>query len=324
MVVCSSLVVLLIAVQPPTPVPPTGSAAPVRLVLGTTGEAVPFNVLIDELLRRDVVMLGEEHDNTPGHRFFAELIAALHRVRPDMVISMEQFERDTQGVVDDYLRGRIGEAEFLKHSRPWKNYASDYKPQIELAKQYKLDVIAGNIPRPVASKFVSSENPIVAFKPSMVSAPQDRYWDLFKEAMKVHPNSGPTPSLEGMYRAQCAKDDAMAESIAEYLAGRPHRRPLVVHRCGNFHCDYGLGTVSRLLQRSPLLQVSIVSMASTPNMDKPDLTKHLRKAHYLVLVPEMPKKPEAKPKPAPSPHKAPEKSPAPPAKSTPAPPKIVT
>jgi uncharacterized iron-regulated protein len=309
-----------------TPPSPIGSAAPtVRLVDGTTGQDVALNVVIDELRRRDVVALGEEHDNSPGHRFFADLIAALHRVRPDLAISMEQFERDTQGVVDDYLHGRIDEATFLKHSRPWKNYASDYKPQIELAKKHRLDVIAGNIPRPVASKYVSSENPIAAFRPSMVSAPQDRYWDLFKDTMKAHPGMSGGPSLEGMYRAQCAKDDAMAESIAEYLASRPHRKPLVVHRCGNFHCDYGLGTVSRLLQRSPLLQVSIVSMASVPDVTKPDLTKHLRKAHYLLVTPQMPKPtPPTVPKPAPSPHKAPENAPSPPAKSTPAPPKIAT
>jgi uncharacterized iron-regulated protein len=303
----SSLISLVLFLQLPTS--PTGSAATaVRLIHGTTGEDVPFNVLIDELRRRDVVVLGEEHDNTPGHRYCAEIIAALQRVRPDLAISMEQFERDTQGVVNDYLSGRISESEFLKHSRPWKNYPADYKPQIELAKLNKLDVIAGNIPRPVASKYVSSENPISAFKPRMTSAPLDRYWDLFKETMKGHPGMTGGPPVEGMYRAQCAKDDAMAESIAEYLEQRPHRKPLVVHRCGNFHCDYGLGTVARLLQRSPLLQVSIVSMAGVPDVAKPDLTKIMRKAHYVLLVPQPPKKPETPPT----------KTPAPPAKSTPA------
>jgi uncharacterized iron-regulated protein len=337
---CAAFAAVVLTFQDPfsfkdPPRPPSVSPTPrPQLVDGTTGAEVELKAVIDELRRRDVVVLGEDHDNTPGHRFFAEVIAALHRVRPDMVISMEQFERDTQGVVDDYLKGRIGEAEFLKHSRPWKNYAADYKPQIELAKQFKLDVIASNIPRPVASKYVSSENPIAAFKPSMVSAPQDRYWDLFKETMKEHPGSNGDPALVGMYRAQCAKDDAMAESIAEYLGSRPHRKPLVIHRCGKFHCDYGLGTVSRLLQRSPLLQVSIVSMASAPDLTKPDLTKHLKKAHYLVVVPEMPKKPEPKPdaKPAqktppkeePSPHKtvSPHKAPSSPAQSTTAPPKV--
>jgi hypothetical protein len=97
-----------------------------------------------------------------------------------------------------------------------------------------------------------------------------------------------------MYRAQCAKDDAMAEGIAEYLASRPNRTPLVVHRCGNFHCDYGLGTVARLHERAPLLQVAVVSMAAVPDVAKPDLAKHLRKAHYLLLVPQPLKKEEPK------------------------------
>jgi len=285
----------------------SGSTPAVRLVDGTTGVDVPFEGLIDELRRRDVVVFGEEHDNTPGHRYYAEVIAALHRVRPDLAISMEQFERDVQGVVTDYVRGRIPEAEFLKHARPWKNYAADYKPQIELAKQFQLDVIAANIPRPVAAKYVANENPSAPFKPRFTTAPSDRYYDLFKETMKQHPGMGAGgPPVEGMYRAQCAKDDAMAESIAEYFESHPHRKPLVVHRCGNFHCDYGLGTVARLLQRSPLLQVAVVSMTAVPDMTKPDLSKCLRKAHYLALVPPMPKKEEPK---------APTKASAPPAKS---------
>ena len=299
----------------------SGSTPAVRLVDGTTGVDVPFEGLIDELRRRDVVVFGEEHDNTPGHRYYAEVIAALHRVRPDLAISMEQFERDVQGVVTDYVRGRIPEAEFLKHARPWKNYAADYKPQIELAKQFQLDVIAANIPRPVAAKYVANENPSAPFKPRFTTAPSDRYYDLFKETMKQHPGMGAGgPPVEGMYRAQCAKDDAMAESIAEYLDSRPNRKPLVVHRCGNFHCEYGLGTVSRLLERSPLLRVAVVAMAATPDVGKPDLNKHLRKAHYLVVVPQPPKKEEPKPiGPAAKGGAAGAMKPASPAKSTPAP-----
>ena len=295
--VCAATVFL----QPPPG--PSVIPQPVRLVFGATGQDAPIDFVINDLRGKDVVVLGEEHDNTPGHRYFAEFIARLHRARPDLAISMEQFERDVQGVVNDYVSGRVDESVFLKHSRPWKNYASDYKPQIELAKKYRLDVIAGNIPRPVASRYVSSDNPIALFKPAMTTAPSDAYWVAFKETMKGHPGTPGGPTVEGMYRAQCAKDDAMAESIADYLASRPHRKPLVVHRCGNFHCDHGLGTVSRLLQRSPLSQVAVVSMASVANVDQPDLSKLLGKAHYLLIVPQMPKPP------------APPKTAAPPAKS---------
>jgi uncharacterized iron-regulated protein len=173
-----------------------------------------------------------------------------------------------------------------------------------------MDVLAANIPRPVAAKYVSSDNPIAPFKPRSTSAPQDRYWDLFKESMKQHPGmASGGPPVEGMYRAQCAKDDAMAESIAEYLESHPHRKPLVVHRCGNFHCDYGLGTVARLLQREPLLQVGVVSMAAVTDVNHPDLAKQLRKAHYLLPVPAVAKKDEPK--------AAPTKAPAPPVKPAP-------
>ena len=36
--------------------------------------------------------------------------------------------RDVQGVLDDYLAGRIDEAEFLSGSRPWQNYRTGYRP----------------------------------------------------------------------------------------------------------------------------------------------------------------------------------------------------
>ena len=82
-----------------------------------------------------MVYLGELHDNIAGHRVYAELARLLADRRTDLVISMEMFERDVQGVMNDYLRGRIDEAAFLQHGRPWKDYARDYEPLIELARE---------------------------------------------------------------------------------------------------------------------------------------------------------------------------------------------
>jgi uncharacterized iron-regulated protein len=105
---------------------------------------------------------------------------------------------------------------------------------------------------------------------------------LFCETMKDHP--GVEGGFERMYRAQCAKDDAMAESIADYLATNPHRQPLVIHCNGNFHSDYGLGTVTRLAQRVPLAQSAIVSMIAVPDVATADVTNNRNKAHYLLIV----------------------------------------
>ena len=64
-----------------------------------------------------------------------------------LVLSMEMFEKDNQEKVNDYLAGKITEEEFIKTSRPWPRYITDYKPMIEFAKAHKIPVIASNIPR---------------------------------------------------------------------------------------------------------------------------------------------------------------------------------
>jgi uncharacterized iron-regulated protein len=274
-----------------------------RFIHGRTRKEMTLAQVADELAARDVVYFGELHDNVAGHQVYAELAKLLADRRPDFVLSLEMFERDVQGVVTDYLRGRIDEAAFLKYSRPWKNYARDYRPLVELTRERKLDLIAGNLPRSVAGKVASKEGSMSPFSPRATTAPLDRYWELFGEEMKGHP--GADGALDRMYRAQCAKDDAMAEGIADYLATHPHRQPLVIHCNGNFHSDYGLGTAARLAQRAPLAQAAIVSKIAVPDVAKADLTNDRKKAHYLLIVTA----PQKTPAPAKPPLKGGEKKP---------------
>jgi uncharacterized iron-regulated protein len=282
---------------PPKATAPESKPPVYRLIQSRTGKETTLTQVADELAGRDVVYFGELHDNVAGHQVYAELAKLLADRRPDFVLSMEMFERDVQGVVNDYLRGRIDEATFLKHSRPWKTYARDYRPLVELARERKVDVIAGNLPRPVASRVARKEGAMSPFLPRTTTAPFDRYWELFGEAMKDHPGAegaGPDGAdvIVRMYRAQCAKDDAMAEGIADYLATNPHRQPLVIHCNGSFHSDYGLGTAARLAQRAPLAQAAIITMIAVPDVAKADVTDDRQKAHYLLIVPAPPKAPE--------------------------------
>jgi uncharacterized iron-regulated protein len=307
-----SLLTTYCVAGPPQATAPESKPPVYRFIQSRTGKELTLTQVADELAARDVVYFGELHDNAAGHQVYAELAKLLADRRPDFVLSLEMFERDVQGVVNDYLRGRIDEAAFLKHSRPWKNYARDYKPLVELARERKRDVIAGNLPRPVASRVARKEGCLSPFLPRTTTAPLDRYWELFGEAMQDHPGAkGPGAGAGAdaadvvgrMYRAQCAKDDAMAEGIADYLATNPHREPLVIHCNGSFHSDYGLGTAMRLAQRAPLAQAAIISMIAVPDVAKADVTDDRKRAHYLLIVPAPPKppapaKPPAKAKPA--------------------------
>lgn len=266
----------------------TESLPPFRIIHTRTGKELTLSQLADELALRDIVYFGELHDNFAGHQVYAQLAKLLAERRTDFVISMEMFERDSQGVMNDYLHGQMDEAAFLKHSRPWKDYARNYRPLVELCREKKKDVIAGNLPRPVAGKVASKEGSTSSFLPRMTTAPIDRYWELFAETMKGHP--GAEGAVERMYRAQCTKDDAMAEGIADYLNSHPHRKPFVIHCNGNFHSDYGLGTAARESQRVPLAQAGIISMIAVADVAKADVTNDLSKAHYLLIVPAPPKK----------------------------------
>jgi uncharacterized iron-regulated protein len=263
--------------------PPTEPAVP---CITSTQSNLPIEMeqLLDELTHVDVIFLGEQHDNDSGHFFQLQVIEGLASRGLNLVISTEQFERDVQGVLDDYLSGRINEEEFIAKSRPWPNYQQHYRPVIEFAREKKFPVLAANIPRRLASD-VSTARPIelfdVPFMPRSVSTPEDSYWFKFEATMKDHMGADSADKLKLFYKSQCLKDDAMAESITDYLAVNSHQRKVVVHLCGHFHSDFGLGTVARVVQRQPLLRTAVVTMESIADKDKPEHKDLLRRAHYV-------------------------------------------
>src|SRR5579884_1575018 len=72
----------------------------------------------DILKDYDVVFVGEFHDHIANHLAELAILEALHQRVPKLALSMEQFERDRQAKVDDYLAGKIGE-ETLTRDLGW-------------------------------------------------------------------------------------------------------------------------------------------------------------------------------------------------------------
>lgn len=248
-------------------------ASPARRVFATAPGAtwarsgmLEWDAFMDQVNKADVVFLGEYHDDPNTHVLQFEILSQLYDMRAGKVaLSMEQFERDVQSVLDAYLAGQSDEKAFLAASRPWPNYDPDYKRLVEFAKAHSVPVCAANIPRPLASRiakqgfdaawagYTPEERPWIAAE---TTAPKDAYYDLFGMVMgggDAHGGGGMQMSpdmLYGIYQAQCIKDDTMAESIARLRSADPAR--LVVHTNGSFHCDYRLGTVMRVIaRRSP-------------------------------------------------------------------------
>jgi uncharacterized iron-regulated protein len=119
-------------------------------VLTNDGKTAPRVVrpteLADTLAGFDVVFYGENHGHAGVHLQQMKLLRALYERDSHWVLSLEQFERDVQGVVDDYLAGRIGETTLIDKGRAWNNYASSYRPLLIFAKEHHLPVIAAEAP----------------------------------------------------------------------------------------------------------------------------------------------------------------------------------
>ncbi len=258
-----------------------------KLASCKTGDVVAIEDFLSEVAHCDVVFLGEDHDNDSGHEFQLEVIKRLVEQGVDVAISMEQFERDVQGSLNDYLAGRISEEEFKSTSRPWPNYDKHYRAIIEFAKSDAIPVIASNVPRRIASA-ISKSKTVAAnekvFMPRSTNLDEDGYWDNFVNTMSGHAGAEGTDRLKTFFASQCIKDDAMAEAITDFLAKNQHRPKLVVHLCGHFHSDFGLGTVSRVFDRNPLVRTTIVTMELTPKDGKLEKEGIRRRGHYVFWM----------------------------------------
>ena len=258
-----------------------------------------FESMAAELSKMDVIFLGEQHDDPSTHRMEAALLDAIARRRDNVVVSLEMFERDVQPVVDAYLAGQLDEATFLKMSRPWPNYATDYRPLVEFAKAHGWRVIAANIPRKMANAASSKGLDAVAgltdstrrWAAAEFSCPKDDYFSRFGETMKEHPmGPGPAPTAEEMaqmtekfYQAQCTKDETMAESIAWVRKSAPNP-PLVIHYNGAFHSDFAEGTAMRVKRRLPDAKIAVISAIPVESLDAVNPKPLRKQGDWLLFV----------------------------------------
>lgn len=116
------------------------------------GKKVKYEKMLEAASAADIVLFGEYHTNPISHWLQLELTTDLHEIKGEaLILGAEMFEADNQLILDEYLAGQITEAKFEEEARLWKNYKTDYKPLVELAKENELTFVASNIPRRYAN-----------------------------------------------------------------------------------------------------------------------------------------------------------------------------
>ena len=116
-------------------------------VRGEDGSVKTLDQVADDLSGYDVVFFGEFHGHSGIHLAQMQMFRALQQRYTDMTLSLEQFERDTQPLLDQYLTGEIGEKVLQEDGRGWPNYEQSYRPLVEFSKDKGLPVVAANAPK---------------------------------------------------------------------------------------------------------------------------------------------------------------------------------
>lgn len=237
-------------------------------VQSRTAQPVSLSDMTDKLTAYDVVIFGEFHDSQPIHNAELAVLEGLYQKHgANLVLSMEMFERDVQPVMNDYLAGKITEDEFLAASRPWPQYETAYRPLVEFAKAHHIPVLAGNIPRRMAAAYVKSKtldtvaDQDTQYLPNVHRAGSAAYREKFAAVMQGMNTAAdgmkiPPQMVQPMFMAQCLKDDAMAESIAQYR--QQHPQAVVYHVVGNFHSAGHLGMAEKLAWLQPQTHIAVI------------------------------------------------------------------
>ena len=161
------------------------------------------------------------------HRLEAAILDGLRRRGVPVVLSLEMFERDVQPAVNAYLAGKTTEEEFLKTSRPWPRYATDYRALVEMAKAQRWPVIASNVPRRYASDVAKTGRAALDALPAADRAlaaqdlvcPKDAYFERFADDDGAPSDAG---IGEALGRGQARADGALLR--AQCRERRDHGR----------------------------------------------------------------------------------------------------
>ncbi|MEO0867237.1 MAG: ChaN family lipoprotein, partial [Cyanobacteria bacterium J06642_11] len=129
-------------------------AKPQTIAVATNKAASHANIL-DELIKADVIYLGETHNDPEDHAAQLEIITAMHESRGDIAIGLEMFQRPFQAVLDQYIAGDLTEAELIEQSEYETRWGFDwelYAPIIRYAQSNQIPLLALNTPREITKK----------------------------------------------------------------------------------------------------------------------------------------------------------------------------
>lgn len=226
--------------------------------------------ILQSLFKAKVVYLGETHDRLEDHKAQLAILQALHQQNPKIAVAMEMFQRPYQNILDQYLAGKITEAQLLEqteYEQRWGFSWEHYAPILRFAKTHQLQVLALNTPTEVTRKV--AKNGLDSLTPderkyipplSEIRTDNPDYRKMAQDSYEQHSQAGQgnSSSFERFFTALVLWDETMADKIASFVKANPDYQVVVL--AGKSHITYGYGIPNRVARRldDKLIQRSVL------------------------------------------------------------------
>ncbi len=265
-----------------SPYPLTKSLKAGDIIHLPTGTSMNFDQAMEMIAAAKIIYVGEMHTNLQAHEVQRRIIEELERRFPGKVaIGMEMFREPQQAALDRWTRGELTEMGFLKESKWYDNWGSDfglYRGILTFARDHRIDVRALNPSKEIQKHFAQAGPgplpPEIAGK-----IPETDFTDPFQRALleaifkghetgkkppaaeaedpiaqllaqaPVRDSAARTRMFESFYRTQILWEESMAANIVDYLQSPAGEGKKMVVIAGGFHVRYGLGVPRKALRR---------------------------------------------------------------------------
>ncbi len=259
---------------------------PAYKIFNKSGNETDFGEMVSAAVSSDVILFGELHNNAVSHWLQYEVTnAVIQQKGQKVILGAEMFESDNQLMIDEFLSGLISERSFETQMRMWKNYKTDYKPLMLLAKDNQLKFVASNIPRRYAS-FVFNHGldslSVLSDQAKVYIAPLPIEYTMETpgyDSILVMDTHGRGDSIR-MVESQASKDITMAYFILQNLVPDA----TFIHYNGDYHSRIYGGIYYYLKKSKP--DLSILTIASEENEDTSLPQDAKGSADFVIVIPK--------------------------------------
>lgn len=182
---------------------------------------VDFKEMIEDVIKSDIVIIGELHDVMEHHWFQLRVIQAIYQKEKNIAIAMEMFRADAQSDLDLWVNGTLSEDKFKKVFKDnWRTGWELYKDILLFARDNKIPIIGLNVPSQITKK-VAQRGFASLTKEELKKLPEGVTCDISETYMnfvrKTYEFHGSDRAFINFCEAQMLWDKAMAINTINYM-----------------------------------------------------------------------------------------------------------